>query len=179
MLDSSHNEKLSDHSQDNSDDNSGYGDSSRDYSESSILSSDKEFGPEKSQPPHKKDGLALDKILLPWVPTFRKRVDKVMSRLLNDSMKFCTSGKMIAPPIITISLMKVCRIFISFKKCILKMRRHFQIQKFISFPLYEDILDSILPAFEQSAFGRGTATVVDTGFRNSWELNHLDFEVES
>ncbi|XP_037034844.1 uncharacterized protein LOC119073453 [Bradysia coprophila] len=129
-------------------------DSSQEYSESSILTSDKEFGPETTRPNEVDD---LVELPVAWVPTFKERIGKLIGRLLNDSQKFCVSGKMTAPPIVSISLPKV--------------------KKFISFPLYEDMLAFIIPAFEQSAFGRGTETIVDTTFRNSWELSSTDFEI--
>lgn len=48
---------------------------------------------------------------MPWVPTFKERVDKVIRRLLNDSMKFsmkfCAYQKLNSPPIIVISIPKV------------------------------------------------------------------------
>lgn len=100
--DNSNNSKddLKDSSQECSEDSSG------DYSESSIIGSDKEFGLERSQLISNEDGPDVDKSL-PWVPTFKEIVGKRISRLLNDSMKFCTSGK-ITPPITSISLLKVC-----------------------------------------------------------------------
>lgn len=82
-------------------------DSSREYSEGSVLLLNEEFGPENSHSIAHEDGLEPSELSLPWVPTFKDRVDKVISRLLNDSMKFCTSGKLNAPPIISISLLKV------------------------------------------------------------------------
>lgn len=110
-MDSSHNEKLSesnysshDDSPHNSEDASE--DYSRDYSESSILSSNKEFGPEGSQP-NVVDVLSVDNFSVAWVPTFKERVEKNIDRLLDDSIKFCVCGKMNAPPIIGISLLKV------------------------------------------------------------------------
>lgn len=104
--DSLHNETQSDN--DKSEDNSE--DSSREYSESSILSADKEFGPERSV--DIANSTNEDKLSLPWVHTFKERVDKSVSRLLNDNMKFCTSGKMNAPPITSISLLKVGDFFL-------------------------------------------------------------------
>lgn len=103
-MDSSQNEIPSDS---NSQSSSRDRDSSRDYSESSIISSDTEFGPERSQPIPNKDGLALDTLSLAWVPTFKERADKLISRLLDDSIKFCASGKLKIPPIMSISLLKV------------------------------------------------------------------------
>lgn len=100
-MDSSQNEIPSDNSQGSS------GDSSRDYSESSIISSDTEFGPERSQPIQNEDGLALDTLSLAWVPTFKERADKLIGRLLHDSIKFCASGQLKTPPIMSISLLKV------------------------------------------------------------------------
>lgn len=111
-----HVEILSDHDNsegNNSKDNSGdfsresSEDSSQDYSYSPTISSYKEFGPENSQPIPDEDGFSMDKSAMAWVPTFKERVGKTISRLLNDSMKFCASGKMNAPPIICISLLKV------------------------------------------------------------------------
>lgn len=156
--------------------------STTDYSESSILSSNDEFGPEtspfkdssKSKPNH--NGLAHDKLPLIWVPSFRERVDKLVSRLLNDSMKFCTSGKINAP-IIAIAIPKVTMEFIFSHISIHHQNINFQHKKRISFPLYEEMLDSIIPEFEQSPYGKGTETIVDTNFRNSLQLGHLDFEV--
>lgn len=83
--------------------------SESEYSESSIIGSDSEFGPEETHIiPNKGDELASDKLsLMAWVPTFKERVDEIISRLLNDSLKFCISGTMNAPPIISISLLKV------------------------------------------------------------------------
>lgn len=106
---------------------------------------------------------------LAWVPTFKESVDKMIERLLNDSMKFCSSGKMITPPIIVISIAKVAFEFINSSKLwfVDKIILNLQLTKFISFPLYDDTLEPILLAFEESPYGR-----------NSWELSHLDFQVE-
>ncbi len=83
--------------------------SESDYSESSIIGSDSEFGPEERPiKPNESDDSLSDKLSLTgWVPTFKERVDEIISRLLNDSQKFCVSGTMNAPPIISISLLKV------------------------------------------------------------------------
>ncbi|KAG4075359.1 hypothetical protein HA402_003150 [Bradysia odoriphaga] len=79
-------------------------DSSQEYSESSILTSDKEFGPETTRKNETDD---LVELPVAWVPTFKERIGKLIGRLLNDSQKFCVSGKMAAPPIISISLPKI------------------------------------------------------------------------
>lgn len=79
-------------------------DSLLEYSESSILSSGKEFGPETTRP-NEVDNLVERPVT--WVPTFKERVGTAICRLLNDSQKFCINGKMAAPPIISISMSKV------------------------------------------------------------------------
>lgn len=47
----------------------------------------------------------------------------------------------------------------------------------IKFPLYENEVDGIIKSFEQSPYGRGNETVVDTSVRNSWQLSPEGFEV--
>lgn len=89
-------------------------DSESDYSESSsnsVLSSDKEFGPERSQ---ESSTIKMNPAVIPWVPTFKEKVDTLISRLFNDSIKFCTSGKLITPPITAIFIPKVAIEFIYF-----------------------------------------------------------------
>lgn len=78
------------------------------YSYTPTLPSDSEFGPESFQDSSKsnQDAQAQDKLSVAWAPTFKERVDKLIGRLLNE-MKFCSSGKMITPPIIVISILKV------------------------------------------------------------------------
>jgi hypothetical protein len=47
----------------------------------------------------------------------------------------------------------------------------------MKFPLYENEVASIISSFEISPYGRGEKTIVDTRFRNSWQLNPEQFEV--
>lgn len=101
---------VSEDSKNNSDDSlREASDDSSDSEYESIVGSDNEFGPEGTQErtPNKDDGLATDKLSLAWVSTFKERVGELISRLLSDSLKFCVSGKMNAPPITSISLLKV------------------------------------------------------------------------
>lgn len=52
-------------------------------------------------------------------------------------------------------------------------------KKIIRFPLFEEDLPLIIDAFKQSPYGKGTQTIVDASFRNSWHLEPDDFEVIS
>ncbi len=52
-----------------------------------------------------------------------------------------------------------------------------QNQKIIRFPLFEDDLPSIIEAFKQSPYGKGTETIIDASFRNSWHLDPDDIVV--
>jgi hypothetical protein len=47
----------------------------------------------------------------------------------------------------------------------------------MKFPLFENEVASIISSFELSPYGRGEKTLVDTGFRNSFQLNPEQFEV--
>ncbi|KAJ6627768.1 hypothetical protein Bhyg_16662 [Pseudolycoriella hygida] len=51
-------------------------------------------------------------------------------------------------------------------------------KRIVHFPLYEvDDVADIVDLFEQSPYGKGQETVVDTAVRNSWELNSDGFEI--
>jgi len=45
--------------------------------------------------------------------------------------------------------------------------------------MYEDEVDQIINVFEKSPYGKGTETILDTSFRNSWQLNPDGFTVHS
>lgn len=45
------------------------------------------------------------------------------------------------------------------------------------FPLFDGDLTSIMDVFKQSPYGKGTETIVDASFRNSWHLDPNDFVV--
>lgn len=47
----------------------------------------------------------------------------------------------------------------------------------LHFPLYENEANKFIKLFEQSPYGKGEKTIVDTSVRNSWELNSDGFEV--
>jgi hypothetical protein len=49
----------------------------------------------------------------------------------------------------------------------------------ISLPLSEDDAQRIIQASHKAPFGKGSETIVDTSVRNTWEINHENFQLRN
>ncbi|XP_037032882.1 uncharacterized protein LOC119071887 [Bradysia coprophila] len=89
--------------------------------------------------------------------SFKEKVQNILEKLSDDAPgPFAVSGRLNAP-ITTIALKNSKNV--------------------VHFPLYEGEASSVIKLMEQSPYGKGRKTVVDTAVRNSWELNSDGFEI--
>lgn len=107
----------------------------------------------------------------------KNRFLKVLKHVENvGASEFAISGSLSDAPIHAISI-KVSQKKL-FRLCgVVEFYLSQENQKIIRFPLFEDDLTSIIDVFKQSPYGKGTETIIDASFRNSWHLDPDEFVV--
>ncbi|KAG4078532.1 hypothetical protein HA402_009244 [Bradysia odoriphaga] len=118
-----------------------------------VISSDTEYETEEEGvTPAKRRKVDEDDEL-----SFKEKVQNILEKLSDDAPgPFAVSGRLNAP--MTTIAMKNSK-------------------NVVHFPLYEGEASNVIKLMEQSPYGKGAKTVVDTAVRNSWELNSDGFEI--